>query len=465
MQFPVNPNLYNGGAVVFNTAPFAQFYLQQQAKRQAKQEALNKYYDDQAKAITPTGMRAKDIEGGWSNKFQQWQELGTKNRENLLRPTRDGYKTLNEFNRLANELKSDIEKSKQLAGYEKELREYKMSGKWNPTDDDMAIADDVGKSIYDPNKKWLGLDALSVNVPDLDLNKFVKDAVGQNKRDKMVVGEPKFDSAKGTQAITYEERFSPQTIRSIADSALAFAQRPDVRKTFSHALESDDLPSLQQAYETVYPGKMVTTPEQAAQAYIIRAIGAPTGRSEEVKSWTDPNRSFNQQKELARIRHGYALSEIDHRNLKKKVEEQGGANSYIQKLIDDAQPGYYKNADGTIREVLTLKSTAADRKMFTTTYYNKDGQKREISPDYLQLTKDKKHIIPVFLSSAPDRQGKAAVDKQLSQPVLLETFAARLGKELAGTTVNKDEFEAPYSTGASDEGDVEIESLRNKYGY
>lgn len=339
-QYPINPNVYNGGATVVSTAPFAQFFVQQQAKRQAKEDALNSYYNDQAKALTPTGMRAKDIEGGWSQKFNQWQQLGIQNRKALLNPTADNYKTLNEFNRLANELKADIQRSKEYGEMEKQLREAKMSGKWNPTDDDFEIASDIGYSIYDPKRKGYTLDALSLNTPPLDVHKFNQNIIGQAKRNKQVVGEPKFDSQKGIQTIITEEVFAPDQLKAIAENAALQTQNDrSARVFFQHALESSDLPNLQAAYSKIYGNDIVDTPEKAAKAFTIMQNSSPTGRTEEIKNWDDPDRKLRDQKELAAFNSSLRKNEARlEASLKGKegAAQQSAISQHIDGIIQKA---------------------------------------------------------------------------------------------------------------------------------
>ena len=57
--YGVNPYAY--GAQVFDTTPYAKVYLERQAKEQAKQEALDKYFREQlVKDVNTRGLRSKE---------------------------------------------------------------------------------------------------------------------------------------------------------------------------------------------------------------------------------------------------------------------------------------------------------------------------------------------------------------------------------------------------------------------
>lgn len=332
----VNAGMYNGGAVVFNSAPFAQYFLQQQAKKKAESDAQDKYYSDQMKAVTPTGMRAKDIEGGWSEKLRQWQELGIKNKKQLLNPSLDGYKTINEFNRIGNELKSDIERSKQAAEIESTIGKLKLEGKYNPSDDDREIQDDFSRSIYDPNRKGYTLNDLSVNRPPFDVNGFMTKLTTGRSRNKIVdTQNAVYDEKHGQAVFSTIEDYSPEVVKQIATNApLVAAQDPAGRSAFQRMLKSDSLPALQDAYSKYFPG-MVDTPEKAAAAYAIMNLPKPT-ISQETKNFTDKDADLRRAKELARYNSGLNQEEI---KLKQKLENEakttpGAGDNIVTKHLD-----------------------------------------------------------------------------------------------------------------------------------
>lgn len=333
----VNAGMYNGGAVVFNSAPFAQYFLQQQAKKKAESDAQDKYYQDQMKAVTPTGMRAKDIEGGWSKKLQQWQEIGIKNKKALLNPALDGYRTLNEFNRLGNELKSDIERSKQAAELEATIGKAKLEGKFNPSDDDKEIQDDFSRTIYDPNRKGYTLNDLSINRPPFDVTKFISSVTAGRQRSKFVdPANTIYDNKHGTATFTTREEYTPEDIRQIALNApLVAAQDPAGRAAFQRMYKSEALPQLQEAYSKYFPG-IVDTPEKAAAAYAIMNI--PKGSiTQETKPFTDQDLAFKRKKELVNLQGWWAGQNAKARKATDEKEKISVLNETMDGIINTAK--------------------------------------------------------------------------------------------------------------------------------
>lgn len=81
----VNPStLYSGGQAAFNSNPAMNFYLRQQAKEKATNDALEKYYGNLDKNVTSAGMRGQEIpafEAAKNNIGQYWMQ----NKDKILR--------------------------------------------------------------------------------------------------------------------------------------------------------------------------------------------------------------------------------------------------------------------------------------------------------------------------------------------------------------------------------------------
>jgi len=56
----VNP--YGAGNVRLDSTPYTNFFLRQEAQKRAKDEALDRYFMDMEKSVTPAGMRTVDID-------------------------------------------------------------------------------------------------------------------------------------------------------------------------------------------------------------------------------------------------------------------------------------------------------------------------------------------------------------------------------------------------------------------
>lgn len=89
-------NLYSGGQGIFNSTPATNFYLQNQARKRARDEALTKYYADFTKSINPAGMRNQDIDG-LMQKVNDMKKFYMQNAELIKNPTRDNGKAYSEY--------------------------------------------------------------------------------------------------------------------------------------------------------------------------------------------------------------------------------------------------------------------------------------------------------------------------------------------------------------------------------
>lgn len=443
----VNPGVYNGGATVFNNRPFVNYYLQQQAKKQAQDQALDTYYRDQAKSLTPTGMRAKDIEGGFSQKFNDWQQLGMEKKKFLLNPAADNYKTLNEFNRAKNDLHSDIEKSKQAAKDEDVIRTAKMSGKWNPTQDDYSIAEDNSKSIYDKTRQGLSLDQMSVNRAPLDLEKFITNSQQGMKRGT-VDGTPVIDKVNGFQVTPSTDRYRPEEVKSMVDKVPFMVQNdPSAKDHFDRLLHSPQLPALQESYSKVYPdGGNVDTPEKAAQALVAMQASQPTNYSEKKTAWKDPKEEENRQMKMENIRFGHEKSLIGLRkNLagKSSEEQSAGVDSYLTGIEDRAKKGkpMYLNLHPGSPDTKVFLMDASPNLLKSFERTDIDGKK--ILPNALGVADDGRHY-PIFfkkesVKDANDEyfsdqymkyRGGHYVDPLLTQPVSRDVTKAELSSNI-----------------------------------
>lgn len=432
--------MFNGGAVVFNTSPFINLALREQAKKQAKDEAIDRYLIDQSKAVTPTGMRAKDIEGGWAQKAQRWQQLGIEGKKYIANPALDGYKTINEFNRLKNELLADAERSKQVGKDEDTLTKLRLEGKWNPTDEDLGIANDISLSIYDPNRKNHGLNDLSVNRPPFDPAKFTTDLQTGRKRGRIAIGDPEYDTAKGIMREHYAEQFSPEDIKGMAENAPFLMEKdPSAKIAFERMRENPaKLLELQKAYETVYPGDKVDSNEKAAKAYAILSTQGQTGGGFTTKPYTDKDAEFRRQKQLIDYRAAAQQRVNAARQASTTKEAKSVLNGMMEDLEQEARrnPITTQSADGKREQTYNIPLTEEVAKAGML-----PGEK--FAPDALRLVeKDgKKYIRRIVYLKEYDKDGyvignlrnkdkKPRIDDSKSTLIPFKQFRDKIGKEL-----------------------------------
>jgi hypothetical protein len=95
-RIPPSFNPYAVGAVVFDSTPYTNYFLRQEAEAKAKDEALGKYFQDLDKSLTPTGMRTQDI-GGFIEKTKGLRQYYFANKDRIKNPSLDNGKAYNEY--------------------------------------------------------------------------------------------------------------------------------------------------------------------------------------------------------------------------------------------------------------------------------------------------------------------------------------------------------------------------------
>lgn len=271
-----NP-LYTEGAVLLDTKPTVNFYAQLLQRQQAKKDALDQYYQKALTDVTPAGMRNKDVIGGWSQKLADWQEfaMNPENRKKLLNPRLDNYKTQTEFNQRHQDLINDAQRSKQEAEEEKLVNQHRLSGKWNPTEEDIHLLDRKAKSIYDASRlddtgNEPDLTGLSFNMPEftpLQETQLYKSATQNLKKSKILdTTKQRFDNTAAMIYTPYSMKLSNDQIKSAGDIAAANLTKPALVH-YENIMHNPELYSAANtAYKQIYGSNdFIDSPEKMAK--------------------------------------------------------------------------------------------------------------------------------------------------------------------------------------------------------
>lgn len=354
-----NPSsLFTAGAVKLDSTPSVNLYAQLLQRKQAKQDALDQYYQKALTDVTPTGMRNKDVLGGWAEKLKNWQAyaMNPENKKHLLNPRQDNYKTVTEFNRMYSDLMADTERSKQELADEKMLNAQKISGKWNIKDKDMDIVHRKGLSIYDKarldaNGSEPDLSAISFNVPEFtplqqtQLQKAASQGLKMGK--KYDESKTRVDDA-GLKFIPYTEGYSPEQVKVYADNYGNMATQGALDHYEDLMHDPTFFNVANKAYQSVYgettpDGKpnLVDTPKKAAQADAVIKAQAETKSGEEKTA--DPSRRENFAKLMANDRFEKSKVLIalnnqyrDLRDEKKKAAIIGDVDAFLDDQVANA---------------------------------------------------------------------------------------------------------------------------------
>jgi len=291
-----NPNVYTGGNVVFDNSRGLDLAAQLQAKKAAKDEALNQYFNDLPNKINTAGVRKQDLDdpkyGGINREIEAWRTNWLQNKDAIKKGGIPQQEHLGKFQ----EILRKIEQSKQRAKTEFEIGKAKFEGKYDPDEDDIGVLSQIGKSIYDPTSykqdgvSEYGWGDLSPAVPEFDADKQTKFWAGITKGltpGKMYdYNAARTDAKTGQVIVPFKKLYQPDQVKRIADEAAdAVTADKSARKFYKKILDdpqSTRWQELNKAYQSVYgTDKIVSTPEQAAAADAIIRASMPQEQGEE----------------------------------------------------------------------------------------------------------------------------------------------------------------------------------------
>jgi len=271
--------VYTLGAVRFDARPIAQLQGQLLAKKAAKEEALDKYFQDLKMKINPAGMRTQDVPG-FNQKLTNWISSGIANKSAIAKGGLAQQEHLLKYQELLN----DVEQSKQVGNLQKDLDVKRLEGKLN--EEDFPTLDRIGLSIYDvrhyknPETKMpFSMGDFSEFIPTWDVPKrkqYIDFAAAgidpAGKINEKVVIDP-YTKRKIT---TFDKVYTKDQLMKMAEKAIAISSDRSGLKTYKKILQegerdipSDEFISLAKAYNSVNPNDAMDTPLKVAAADII----------------------------------------------------------------------------------------------------------------------------------------------------------------------------------------------------
>jgi len=410
MALQNDPRMFTGGAVVFNSNPTVQFQAQQLAKKQAKEEALNKYFDDQLKSVNTEGLREIDLRDpekkgrGIADRIETWANNWKSNKESILKGGDAKMKSDMELQ----DIRRQIAETKAGRTFFGDLGKAKAEGKFDPDEDELKLLDKVSLPVYDPRSKKpdgtpYGWGDVAPVVPEFDAKKQNEywSAVTSGIKPGVVYDydKAKVNKQTGQLIVPAKEAYSPGQIKAMSERAGGIAMNDEsIRKHFKKILDSptsEEWERLNKAYQSVFgTDKMATTEKQLAEADAIIKGSVPA------KEWNDKDIDYAQRLADRRLEAAYRSALIASR---------GGGNNETGKttgnVFDDFPDtefktvkvvnGIWYNADGTpkngtlfitgenipssVRSVLKSGGIDANALNLGVTAVVKDGQIESIS--------------------------------------------------------------------------------------
>ena len=389
----INPrNLYSGGNVRLDSSPYLRMAMQQQYRQQARDEATNQYFSRLPDKLNEAGVRQQDLEdpegnGGIRQDISNWKNKYMMNKSAIIR----GGAAQQDFTSDFDKIKQRIDQSKNRSKIELNIgKEALKSNGWKPRESDHPVIDALSKSIYNPESRKqdgvseYGMNDLSVNTPQLNLSTHSKAIEAGIVPD--VLPDDKGVINDKSDKITYQKRYTPNQIKTIASNAEALAGIPNSSaRNFYEDLsgQHDQVERASKALQTEYnethtDGKQViaNTPEEMARGLALEKYTNSTTPKEVTN--LDAIQKWKNEQLLQRQRFAASQTAI----------KEAGKNLRTNKLMAGAEiPKVYENVLDSPDEVIP---TLAGDKMVLKNVTNLTNSQK----DDLRGKKDKDNRYP-----------------------------------------------------------------------
>lgn len=467
-------NVYSGGAVVFHPQSSVQYYGQMLQHRQAKDEALGRYYQDLGKNINGAGMRTQDIESGWNQKVNDWQKFYSENADKIKYPTRYGAAAQNEFYSRYRDIMNDVDRSKEAGKNEGMVRQKMLDPKWREqtTDQDLAIAGNMSKSIYDPQHYKDGhttpyspLD-FSFNAPKFDVGKqkaaldFVTHGLARGNTPHPTE-RPLVDKEARTVTTPMVAAYDKPTYDAIVEKGAQIYKGgdPSAQRFFENELHNQaDLEQLNAPFKK-YFGRDIGSPEDVARAWVIQNVPQSITGKSNVRGYTDPWESVKKQEAYYDYREG--------KKDEKSSQDEATVENFMQGIENEgkkAPPTQYITSDGKKFNTYEVKLTPALKRIFTVRVGAHLSEPDVVrvnaeTGDYLPIHYEKKDGIPV-----KGDNGNISISKTIpTQAVSREAVKASLATILPKRAVKQLQGSGAAATPKDKTPEEKADELLKKY--
>lgn len=289
-------NVYAGGAVTFNSTPYTNYYLQQKARNEAKKEAIDNYYTEMSKSLTPTGMAENDVDDFIAAK-NQWQQHNIQNKNILNDSKNPNYaKVLSESNYLYNNAASLIPKSQAKVKGLSEIYNITKSNKRGVTDTSLQYIDQFGKPLSQGGGGQLNPTKIVAN-PDLfdaQKQKSFLDVTFEGIKPEKIIGETVTDAKTKEKRTPYTEAYNPKSLEIASKRALSlYENTPEAQAYFENELDKhgQDFESNNAAFKAAY-GRDIANGKDLAIGWVLNN-GSVVNSGIDVHAYTPPSKGGN----------------------------------------------------------------------------------------------------------------------------------------------------------------------------
>jgi len=381
-----NPsNLYSGGQGVFDSRPVLMFQANLMAKKQAKEDALNKLYQDLPTSINSAGMQTKDLhilDGIKDQIGEYWKN----NKQSIINPKDSRAQTeyqglINQAHRVIQVSKNGGDKLKIAAEVLKDPKKAARTPK--VVLDKIALAQ---LPVNDPNYRELEEDDFVFNAEPFDWAKQSKAFSGIKPNDESI--EIITDPNTLTKTVKTKSAFDDEAKNNIYNISLSkYNSDPSVEAFVEEELSKpQNYAGLNEDFKKVYKRDIdVNEPAELYAAWSIKSLQGDRVKmklNDDSKAKIDEN--FKNAKKMEGIRQGNRLQLLrEGLSLREAFKDANEAETSadLDKLfkdkIDKSSPAdAFNNQDGA---VVDLPMSPVELKVFRKTIpiYNEDGSKKK----------------------------------------------------------------------------------------
>lgn len=324
---PSQANPYSSGAVVFDSTPYTEFYIREQQKEQAKDEALDKYFQEWDKSINPAGMRNVDTQD-FLNLINENKDFYFKNKAAIKNPALDGGRAYNEWSSRGKTAMGLVSQSKDLAGKEDLINKSIIAAKQKglPVTDRVVIdLERFRQPLRSSNWRDFNPDNLDFQPKPFDPTRFTKDIFGDIKFSTKLVSESKLPETKQIKKVM-EEVMPNEALPLIRSrAAAAYSTSPSVKEYVDSSMQD---PMRFQKLNSLYSsrfGKNIENAEDMAAAVALSF--SPVGTTKDV--------IVDDKEALMKLRDSY----IKGRQKGSGGRGAGSTFDFLKKATEIAQTG------------------------------------------------------------------------------------------------------------------------------
>lgn len=287
-QIQLVGNPFAVGASVFDSTPYTNYFLRQEAEAKARNEALNKYFQDLDATISPTGMDVENDFPALEVMKDNCRKHYLQNKE-LINTKRDGGRAYVENMRMFGDMKSYIEQSKQKVGQIKEYEKFRIANPESIIDDEFiqnidrarqpirkVVADGLGNRHVMDNHDWKQIDFTEFQpVKPLTLEQLQKEAKSYSQGLKPGIDIKSFKKSERDPNKDIITRITALTPKQLAIVGSVAGSRYDSNKALRVTVKSynpseEEFLMLNNAFEGVM-GRSIS-PESRRDLYIAKSI-------------------------------------------------------------------------------------------------------------------------------------------------------------------------------------------------